>query len=584
MPASTPRRFGLAAMATSLVLGAGLAGAAPAAAAADFDLERIAGDDRYATAAKAATAFGAANTVILASGQPGSYPDALTANYLAGLRDAPVLLTKKDETPEVVKKAIADSGAKNVIIVGGSAVVSEAQEQSLRGTYSVRRIAGADRFATAAAVIAEGDEAAGNTALLATGLNFPDALGAGPAAFAQEMPLAITKPSDAPDDVVRELKQAGITRVLVLGGETAVGKEVVTELENKGITVEKRFNGADRAETSTLFAQYAIDTFGFTNTAVNVASGYVRGDGADALGGAPLSGQQKRALLITKSDTDAGEAVLTFLDSHAGTLTEGILFGGANAVSAAAEAAMEKAVLGSGAQNTRTGEFYNDVQAAIDAAQAGDTVSVFGAENAGFTVNKANLTIQGDQGAAVTEAIVVQGVDGANISGLTITPSNVGGQIAGIYLNDAEDVVISGNEIVGANNGTGAGVINEIGGADEVASISENTLRNLQQGVFANPSAEFTIDSNEFRNNTAGSANDAASTITNNTFVNNDEGVGLGVIGSSVEGNYFANNAPAHVGDYTADAGYDLEAMIAANRFDEAVEVTADGKFIRDAS
>ena len=585
---STPtvhfRRIGLATLATTMVLGGSVVAAGSASAEADFDFSRVAGANRYETAAKAAKEFGPANTVILASGEPGRYPDALTANYIAGLKNAPVLLTRQSETPAEVKKAISDSGAKNVILVGGPGAISEEQEKSLQGTYTVKRLAGADRFATAAKVIAEGDEAQGDTALLATGMDFPDALGGGPVAFAEKMPLAITRPEDAPDNVVSELKQAGINKVLVLGGKSAVSDAVVEELKNKGITVTERFAGKDRAETSGLLAEYAVKNYGFKDTAVNVASGYVKGDGADALGGAALTGKQDRTLLISKTDKDAGEGVLTFLKAHAQTLTEGIIFGGEGALTTAAENQMVQAVLGSGAQNARTGEYYNDVQAAIDEAEKGDTITVFGAENSGFRVTKSDLTIAAQDGAAVTSPIVIQNADDVTIDGFTIKPGDVGGQVAGVYLNNAEGIVLSGNTVQGADGTSGAGVINEIGGEDEVAEIKGNTFRALRQGVYANPTAEFLIDSNEFRGNMAGSANDVASTITNNKFINNDEGIGLGAKGSKVEGNYFANNQP-HVKDWTNDpAAYDLEAMIKVNEFDEAVKVSEDGTAIEDES
>ncbi len=584
MPTTNLRRVGLATMATSLVLGGSVVTASSASAEADFDFSRIEGPNRYATSAKAAEAFGAADTVILASGEPGRYPDALTANYLAGLKNAPVLLTQQNETPEEIKKAIADSGAKNVIIVGGPMSVSEEQEKSLKGTYSVRRIAGNDRFATASAVIAEGDEAQGDTALLATGMNFPDALGGGPAAFAEKMPLAITLPDDAPDNIVAELKQAGINKVVVLGGKNAVSDAVVKELESKGIELVERIDGANRADTSAKFAEYALKNFNFSDAAVNVASGRVQGDGADALSGAPVTGKEKRPLLITSTNTDAGEAVLAFLDKHGDTLKNGIIFGGESALAASVETAMEKAVLGSGAQNTRTGELYNDVQAAIDEAEKGDTITVFGAENSGFRVTKSDLTIKAEDGAATTAPVVIQGADDVTIDGFTIKPGDVGGQVAGVYLNNAEGIVLSGNTVEGADGTSGAGVINEIGGEDEVAEIKGNTFRDLRQGVYANPTAEFLIDSNEFRGNMAGSANDVASTITNNKFINNDEGIGLGAKGAKVEGNYFANNKP-HVKDWTNDeAAYDLEAMIKVNEFDEAVKVSEDGTAIEDES
>ena len=48
---------------------------------------------------------------------------------------------------------------------------------------SVERVAGVDRFATAASVAGKWNQA--STVFLATGLNFPDAMAAGPAAAAK---------------------------------------------------------------------------------------------------------------------------------------------------------------------------------------------------------------------------------------------------------------------------------------------------------------------------------------------------------------------------------------------------------------
>src|ERR1035437_1607387 len=70
-----------------------------ASANSTFAFTRIAGVDRWATSVATAQQFGASTDVILASGESGHYPDALTANYLAGAKHAPILLTHADATP-----------------------------------------------------------------------------------------------------------------------------------------------------------------------------------------------------------------------------------------------------------------------------------------------------------------------------------------------------------------------------------------------------------------------------------------------------------------------------------------------------
>jgi putative cell wall-binding protein len=343
-PTTGLRRAGIASFATgALALSACVVGAGAANADADFAFDRIAGDNRYETAAKAYDAFGVEDTVILANGQQGHYPDALVANYLAGVEGSPILLTKSDEMPEATQSRL-DKGAKNITIVGGEGVVSAAQEAALKADgHTVTRLAGDNRYETAAAVIEAAGDAASTTALVSTGVDFPDALAAGPVSYDQGSPLAISRVDDIDDTEVAKLVDSGVSQFIVIGGPNAVGPKVIAELEAAGLDYVTRLAGDDRAATSVAVADYAIDEYGFTDEAINVASGYVAGTGADALAGGPLSGKNSTATLITRNVNNASDSVIAFLKGHANTLTEGNIFGGPGAVSEAAENAMEAA-------------------------------------------------------------------------------------------------------------------------------------------------------------------------------------------------------------------------------------------------
>ena len=315
-----------------------------AIASLTFSFDRLQGTDRYATTVATASSYGASTNVILASGVPGHYPDALTASYLAGFRKAPIMLTQLAATPANVLARIAASGATDVWLVGGTGVISPAQEGALGVTYTVHRLGGADRYLTSAAVIGAVGVApsATHTALLATGVDFPDALGGGPLSYVKGMPLAITATNTLPAATLSALKAAGITNVIVLGGPTVITANVINALAAGGITLNQRIYGADRAATSANLATYML-TQGFSNTAVNVASGYTFGGGADALGAASLSGKENRPTLITDSATVVGPGIIAYLTAHANTLTSGHIFGGTGAVSLAAEATMQAA-------------------------------------------------------------------------------------------------------------------------------------------------------------------------------------------------------------------------------------------------
>jgi putative cell wall-binding protein len=333
------RRVGIVGLST-LVATTMMSGVASANTA--FAFTRLAGGDRYDTSVATAHQFGPSTDVILASGETGHYPDALTANYLAGAKKAPILLTHADATPANIATRIARSGATHVWIIGGTTAISAAQAGTLASTYTVSRLGGADRYATASQVMGA-VTATGTMAILATGDNFPDALGGGALSYAKGMPLAITQSNKLTPSTLAALHSSGTTSVLVLGGVDAVSQGVVDSLAANGITMAKRLDGNDRAETSSLLADYEITSQSFSATAVNVASGYVAGDGADALGGSALSGQENRPLLITDSNTVEGGTVHAFLVNHAPTLASGFIFGDILAISQAVEDSMTAA-------------------------------------------------------------------------------------------------------------------------------------------------------------------------------------------------------------------------------------------------
>src|SRR5690606_21672325 len=114
----------------------------------------------------------------------------------------------------------------------------------------------------------------------------------------------------------------------------------VAELATEGITVRQRFDGEDRSHTSQLVADWALANMDFSDTYMYVATGDNRSFGVDALSGGPLAGKNTAPLLITRS-IDNPDNVVDYAEAHADTLEGGDIFGGPNAVSPAAQTAIE---------------------------------------------------------------------------------------------------------------------------------------------------------------------------------------------------------------------------------------------------
>ena len=122
-----------------------------------FRVDRIAGADRYETAHQVARLFAPDElpTVYLASGK--NYADAVAAAPSVS-RGTPLILTTPGFLQIQARQflTVEDRSIGNVTILGGSAAVSETVEDEVRSLGLVtRRIAGADRYETAALIARE---------------------------------------------------------------------------------------------------------------------------------------------------------------------------------------------------------------------------------------------------------------------------------------------------------------------------------------------------------------------------------------------------------------------------------------------
>jgi putative cell wall-binding protein len=353
------RRTAAGVLAGALALSGAVATALPANAAVGFGFDRLAGNDRYETSAAISARYRgvagatASTNVILASGESGRTPDALAASFLAGVQNAPVLVTRRDTTPEPILtelRALRTAGATTLTIVGGPAAVSEQQLTTLRGLgfTTINRVAGADRYQTARAIVAAGESAAAsNVGLVASGVSTIDALAGGPLAYKGKHPLFLVTRDGIPGATLAAMRESGVTSVYILGGEAVVGPRVVAQLATAGVTVTGRLAGADRSATSVAIAEALVANFGFDRSTFNLASG--ANEGIDALSGAALSGRENRAILISNTANSAAP-VVAFATRNAATLNAiGHIFGGEAAITATLQAAVTTAGGGTGA-------------------------------------------------------------------------------------------------------------------------------------------------------------------------------------------------------------------------------------------
>ena len=257
--------------------------AAPAIAAAA--VERIAGNDRYATAAAVSRSAFTPGVPVVYVATGSSYPDALAGGAAAAALGGPVLLVTKDTIPSSTADELTRLAPGRIVVLGGPAAVSDAVVRLL-GTHStggVARDAGANRYETAAAISRTAFAPGVPAVYVATGAGFPDALSAGAAAGVSKVPVLLTAPDAVPAATADELTRLHPGRVIVLGGPAAVWPATSDALKTYTAGTVSRLAGPDRYSTSA-----AVSRAAFPGSAPIVY--LATGTGfADALAGGPVA-------------------------------------------------------------------------------------------------------------------------------------------------------------------------------------------------------------------------------------------------------------------------------------------------------
>lgn len=195
----------------------------------NIEVTRVSGGDRSATSAAALVEAHkyrtGSNTVIVASGA--NYADALSIGPWAYATSSPIVLTKGDGTlsDEAVKAINEDPEIINVLVVGGTSVVSPAIELQLHErSYIYTRLAGTDRYTTSRD-IAEWAVKTGlswNAPAVASGKDFPDALTGGALCGRNKSVLLIASSVKDPTMHTLRANQPSISNGYILGGKKAM--------------------------------------------------------------------------------------------------------------------------------------------------------------------------------------------------------------------------------------------------------------------------------------------------------------------------------------------------------------------------
>ncbi len=195
------------------------------------------------------------------------------------------------------------------------------------------RIGGEDRIETATKISSKYYDRA-DTVLLARRDDFPDALTASVLAKALNAPILLTDSKTLDSRTASEIKRLGASKVLLIGGESALSLKVAEAAKALAGKVE-RIGGTNRYETAALVAKRGVALTGQTNQAV-IATGE---QFADALAISSYAAQEGTPILLTQAKKLPAETAKAVQELGMKSV---IIAGGETAVSKAVEQALPR--------------------------------------------------------------------------------------------------------------------------------------------------------------------------------------------------------------------------------------------------
>ncbi|WP_299167676.1 peroxidase family protein [uncultured Arthrobacter sp.] len=255
---------------------------------------RLEGQNRFGTAAAVSADTFGPNVPVVYIATGATYPDALTGGPAAKAGNGPVLLVSPNAIPAETVAELQRLAPQRIVVLGGPIAVSTGVETAL-GEYTagtVTRLAGDNRYGTAAAISADTFAPGVGKVYIATGQDFPDALVAAAPAARDGHPVLLTLSGSIPAPTIAELQRLAPQEIVVVGTTARVSDAVVTQLGEYTAGAVTRVDGVDRYETAVALSQ--------ANYAPGVTHAFIaRGtDFPDALAGSYLAGLRGGPLLL----------------------------------------------------------------------------------------------------------------------------------------------------------------------------------------------------------------------------------------------------------------------------------------------
>ena len=186
------------------------------------------------------------------------------------------------------------------------------------------RLAGSERYATAAALSKKSYTTSG-TVVLASGMDYHDALAAVPLAKAYNAPLLLTATNSMPPATLAEIKRLKATKIVIVYTKGAIGNNVLSAL---GSYSKEIITGNSYYQTAANVATRLKSKVTPTNVFFVYANGF-----ADALSASHVAAIRNAPIIYVNTNGIIDSASKAYLASVKGTVKNAFIIGGTGVIS-----------------------------------------------------------------------------------------------------------------------------------------------------------------------------------------------------------------------------------------------------------
>lgn len=197
-------------------------------------IKRLGGSNRFETNTAIINdlAPGIGTDVIISNGH--GFPDALSISSVSTIKGIPIILTKNKELPTEAKSLLSSIKPNKIYITGGTGSITTKVEDELKKYSSdIIRLGGSDRYETSMVISNYfKSDLEGEYVILASGLNFPDALAGTALALKYNAPMLLVNPNN-PSLQKSFILNNNKRKIFVLGSTGTVSNSILNTIVDR---------------------------------------------------------------------------------------------------------------------------------------------------------------------------------------------------------------------------------------------------------------------------------------------------------------------------------------------------------------